>query len=156
MSIHTWTPERNVFLESARFHQNLLLRAAGSRPICSRYFATVRRATRSPWAARSEAIFWSESGFERSSASTRARIADLNASEEARGEKNWSNASRLYENAAAKAFISAGKIFLYLCYTETPFEDEMIFDVMEHGVRMHIHRNVGFGDVEYEALGVRV
>jgi hypothetical protein len=27
---------------------------------------------------------------------------------------------------------------------------------MEHGVRMHIHRNVGFGDVEYEVIGVRV
>ena len=79
-----------------------------------------------------------------------------NASEELRGEKDWSHAPRLFENAAAKAFVSGGKLYLYLCYTETPFEDEMIFDVMEHGVRMHIHRNVGFGDVEYEVLGVRV
>ena len=79
-----------------------------------------------------------------------------NASEDLRGEKDWSHAPRLFENAAAKAFVSGGKLYLYLCYTETPFEDEMIFDVMEHGVRMHIHRNVGFGDVEYEVIGVRV
>ena len=35
-------------------------------------------------------------------------------------------------------------------------EDEMIFDVKEHGIHVSVRRNVGFGSCEHEAAGIRI
>ncbi len=72
-------------------------------------------------------------------------------------ERSWSQYGGMFGKAAVKAFASAGKLYMYLAYTMTPFEDEFIFTFMENGLELDITRNVSFEeDKTVHLLGVKV
>jgi len=72
-------------------------------------------------------------------------------------ERSWSQYGGMFEQAAVKAFASAGKLYMYLAYTMTPFEDEFIFTFTENGLELDITRNVSFEeDKTVHLLGVKV
>ena len=67
--------------------------------------------------------------------------------------ENWRSAENA--DAAVRAARRGGELLLHVCDILTPFESRITLSFTEHGTVVRGRRNVGFGGVEYEMIGIR-